>query len=164
MNFENYNDDIVSVEFDFRGDAAPEAMEPYRNDVISDHQQSILNELRINLCREDFMYLNNHKEVEAIVSLLLNEILKKSPKNPYAYAVDYLKNPQTVKLVANFKQSEDFQYENILKKDYQQYATAALAVTIADTKQVDSMVTKYEQIEVSEDGETDVIADKYLIY
>jgi len=63
MNFENSDDDIVSVEFDFRGDAAPTAMEPYCDDVISDWQQSIINELRINLCREDLIYLNNHKEV-----------------------------------------------------------------------------------------------------
>jgi len=63
MDFENSNCDSVSVEFDFRGDEAPTAMDPYRNDVISDRQQSILNELRINLCQEDYIYINNHKEV-----------------------------------------------------------------------------------------------------
>ncbi|XP_026820435.1 uncharacterized protein LOC113559036 [Rhopalosiphum maidis] len=161
MNFENSDDNNVSVEFDFRGDAAPTAMEPYCDDVISDWQQSIINELRINLCREDFIYLNNHKEVEAIVSLLLNDILKKSPKNPYVHAASYLKNPQTAKLVANFKRFEDLQFEDIFKKDCQQYATAATAATIAaDIEQVESTVSIYEQTEVLENDETDTMAEK----
>jgi len=63
MDFENSDDDCLSVAFDFKGDAAPTAMDSYRDVVISDRQQSILNELRINLCREDYIYLNNHKEV-----------------------------------------------------------------------------------------------------
>lgn len=63
MDFENVDYDSVSVKFDFRGDAAPTAMNPHLDDVISDHQQSILNDLRINLCHENFIYLNNHKEV-----------------------------------------------------------------------------------------------------
>jgi len=63
MDFENSDYDSLSVEFDFRGDAEPTAMDPHRDDVISDRQQSILNDLRINLCRENFIYLNNHKEV-----------------------------------------------------------------------------------------------------
>lgn len=63
MDFGNSYYDSVSVEFDFRGDAAPTAMDPHSDDVISDRQQSILNNLRINLCRENFIYLNNHKEV-----------------------------------------------------------------------------------------------------
>lgn len=63
MDFDNSDYDSVSVKFDLRGDAAPTAMDPYRDDVISDSQQSILNDLRINLCRENFIYLNHHKEV-----------------------------------------------------------------------------------------------------
>ncbi|KAF0773656.1 Uncharacterized protein FWK35_00003467 [Aphis craccivora] len=160
MNLENSNDD-VPIEFDFRGDAAPTSMDPYCDDVISDRQQSILNELRIHFCREDLIYLNNHKEVEAIVSLLLNGILKKSPKNPYTYAASYLRNPQTAKLIANFKRFKDFQYEDILKKDYEQYATTAAAVTINDIEKVESMVTLNKQTEVSEDDEANVIVNKY---
>lgn len=105
--------------------------------------------------------LRPYKQVEAIVSLLLNDILKKSPKNPYTYAASYLKNPQTAKLIANFKRFEDFQYEEILKKDYEQYATTAAAVTIAGIEQVESMVTLNEQTEVSEDDEVNTIVDKY---
>lgn len=104
---------------------------------------------------------DTYKQVEAIVSLLLNDILKKSPKNPYAYAASYLRNPQTAKLIANFKRFEDFQYEDILKKDYQEYATTAAAVKIAGIEQVESMVTINEQTEVSENDEANAIVDKY---
>ena len=63
MDFENSDHDSLSAEFDFRGNAEPTAMDPHRDDVISDRQQNILNDLRIHLCRENFIYLNNHKEV-----------------------------------------------------------------------------------------------------
>ncbi|XP_022173077.1 uncharacterized protein LOC111035679 [Myzus persicae] len=161
MDNDNSDYDSLSVEFDFRGDAPPTAMDPYRDDVISDRQQSILNELRINLCREDLIYINTHKEVEAIASLLYNDILKKSPKNPYTHAASYLTNPQTADLVANFKRSEDFQYENILKKDHQQYATAAVAVKIATSEQGKSVETKDKQTEESEDDENDMEVDQH---
>jgi len=95
------------------------------------------------------------------VSLLLNDILKKSPKNPYSYAASYLRNPQTAKLIASFKRFKDFQYEDILKKDYEQYAITAAAVTIAGIEKVESMVTLNEQTEVSEDDEVNAIVDKY---
>jgi len=95
------------------------------------------------------------------VSLLLNGILKKSPKNPYTYAASYLRNPQTAKLIANFKRFKDFQYEDILKKDYEQYATTAAAVTINDIEKVESMVILNKQTEVSEDDEANVIVNKY---
>jgi len=100
-------------------------------------------------------------KVEAIASLLCNEILKKSPKNPYSHAASYLKNPQTADLVANFKRYEDFQYESILKKDNQQYATAAAALKIATSEQGKSMVTMDEQTEESEDDENDTAVDRY---
>lgn len=106
--------------------------------------------------------LRSHEQVEAIASLLCNEILKKSPKNPYALAASYLKNPQTADQVANFKPSVDFQYENILKKNNQQYATAAAAVKIATSEpNLTTLVTLDEQTEESEDGETDMVADLY---
>lgn len=75
MDFGNSDYDSVSVEFDFRGDAAPTAMDPHSDDVISNRQQSILNNLRIHLCRENFIYLNNHKEVRIahiIFSILIS--------------------------------------------------------------------------------------------
>lgn len=56
------NDSSVPSDImDFRGDTAPIAMESYRDNVIDDRQQSVLNDLRINLCQEDFAYLNNNK-------------------------------------------------------------------------------------------------------
>lgn len=57
------DDDSISIGLDFRADAPPTSMAPYRDDVINDKQQSILNDLRIDLCRENLIYLNNHKEV-----------------------------------------------------------------------------------------------------
>lgn len=57
------DDDIDSIAMDFRGDAPPKAMDPYRDNVISAKQQSILNGLRIDLCYKDLAYLNDHKEV-----------------------------------------------------------------------------------------------------
>lgn len=57
------NDDDVTVEMDFNGASAPTGMDNYRDNVISDRQQEILNQLRIDACREDVTYLNNHKEV-----------------------------------------------------------------------------------------------------
>jgi len=64
--------------------------------------------------------------------------------------------------VANFKPSVDFQYENILKKNNQQYATAAAAVKIATSEpNLTTLVTLDEQTEESEDGETDMVADLY---
>ncbi|XP_015366528.1 PREDICTED: uncharacterized protein LOC107163576 [Diuraphis noxia] len=102
----------------------------------------------------------SYKQVEAIASLLYNEILKKSPKNPYALAADYLKNPQTADLVANFKRSVDFQYEDILKKNNQQYATAATAVKIATSEpNLTTLVTLDKQTEETEDNETDMVED-----
>ncbi|XP_060857729.1 uncharacterized protein LOC132935258 [Metopolophium dirhodum] len=161
MDFENSDHDSLSVEFDFRGDAAPTAMDPYRDDVISDRQQSILNDLRIHLCRENFIYLNNHKEVEAIALLLINDILKKSPKDPYRHAASYLGNPNTTYLVANFKRSEDFQYEDIIKKDNELYATAGAELKMSTCEPVKSVVTMDEQTEELEGGETDMAADQY---
>ncbi|XP_003245185.1 uncharacterized protein LOC100568897 [Acyrthosiphon pisum] len=161
MDFENSDSDSLSAEFDFRGDAAPTSMDPYRDDVISDRQQSILNDLRIHLCRENFIYLNNHKEVEAIAMLLINDILKKSPKDPYRHAASYLKNPSTAYLVANFKRSEDFQYEDIIKKDDEQYATADAEQKMSTCEHFKSVVTMDEQTEELQDGETDMAADQY---
>lgn len=60
------DDDVLSLEMDFDGDATPTAMEAYRDNVISDRQQHILNQLRIDLCREDVAYLNDHKEVNIL--------------------------------------------------------------------------------------------------
>lgn len=65
------DDDSVSVRMDFRGDAPPTAMDPYRDNVISDGQQSILNELRKDLCLDDLAYLNNHKEVMMIITMII---------------------------------------------------------------------------------------------
>jgi len=108
------------------------------------------------------MGLRSYEQVEAIASLLYNEILKKSPKNPYALAAGYLKNPQTADLVANFKPSVDFKYENILKKNNQQYATAAVTVKIATSEpNLTTLVTLNEHTKESEDGEADMIADLY---
>jgi len=62
VDFENSYYDSVSVEFYSRaGDAELTAMD--RDDVISVCQQSILKELRIKLCLEDFIYIKGHKEV-----------------------------------------------------------------------------------------------------
>ncbi|KAL4153294.1 hypothetical protein QTP88_001127 [Uroleucon formosanum] len=163
MDFGNSYYDSVSVEFDFRGDAAPTAMDPHSDDVISDRQQSILNNLRINLCRENFIYLNNHKEVEAIALLLINDILKKSPKNPYRHSASYLGNPNTAYLVSNFKRSEDFQYENIIKKDNKQYATVAAELEITTYDQVKSMMTMDEPTVELEDGEIDMAVDQHNV-
>lgn len=62
-HFKMSDDDSISVGLDFRGDAPPATMAPYRDGVLNEEQQSILNELRIDLCRENLIYLNNHKEV-----------------------------------------------------------------------------------------------------
>lgn len=91
--------------------------------------------------------------------LLFNDILKKSPKNPYRHAASYLSNPHTAYLVANFQRSEDFQYEGIIKKDNLQYATTPAEVKIATCEQVKSVVT----IEL-EDGEADMPADQYNLF
>jgi len=93
---------------------------------------------------------------------LYNEILKKSPKNPHTLAASYLKNQQTADLVANFKRSVDFQYEDILKKNNHQYATAAAAVNIATSEpNLTTMVTMDEQAEESGDDETYMAVDQY---
>lgn len=58
------NDESVSSDnMDFCGDTAPVAMDSYRDNTIGDRQQSVLNDLRIHLCQEDFVYLNNTTEV-----------------------------------------------------------------------------------------------------
>lgn len=105
--------------------------------------------------------LCSYGQVEAIALLLFSDILKKSPKNPYRHAVGYLRNPNTAYLVANFKRSEDFQYEDIIKKDKQQYATMAAEMKIATCEQVKSVVNMDELTEDLEYGETDMVADQY---
>jgi len=105
--------------------------------------------------------LCSYGQVEAIALLLINDILKKSPKDPYRHAASYLGNPNTAYLVANFKRSEDFQYEDIIKKDNEQYATAAVKLKIATCEQVKSVVTMDEQTEELEDGETNMVVDQY---
>lgn len=65
------DDDSESVGMDFRGDPPPIAMDSYRDNVISARQQSILNELRIDMCHEDMIYLNNHKEVMIIIIIII---------------------------------------------------------------------------------------------
>lgn len=57
------DDDSLLTEMDFCGNVAPESMDPYRDNVLGPRQQCILNELRIDKCREDLIYLNKHKEV-----------------------------------------------------------------------------------------------------
>jgi len=101
------------------------------------------------------------RQVEAIALLLINDILKKSPKNPYRHSASYLGNPNTPYLVSNFKRSEDFQYENIIKKDNRQYATVAAELKISTCEQVKSVVTMDEPTEELEDGETDMAVDQY---
>lgn len=105
--------------------------------------------------------IRSYGQVEAIALLLINDILKKSPKDPYKHAASYLGNPNTAYLVANFKRSEDFQYEDIIKKDNEQYATAGAELKMSTCEQVKSVVTMDEQTEELEDGETDMAADQY---
>lgn len=57
------DDDSILTEMDFCGDAAPTSMDPYRDNILGPKQQSVLNDLRIDRCREDIIYLNKHKEV-----------------------------------------------------------------------------------------------------
>jgi len=128
--------------------------------IINCKAANITNNFSFNHCYF-LTYLRSYEQVEAIVSLLLNDILKNTPKNPYVHAASYLKNPQTAKLVANFNRSEDLQFEDIFKRDCQQYATAAAAATIADIEQVKSTVSMYEQTELLENDETDIMAEKY---
>lgn len=59
------DDDSLLTEMDFCGNVAPESMDPYRDNALDSRQQCILNELRIDMCREDLIYLNKHKEVIA---------------------------------------------------------------------------------------------------
>lgn len=59
-------DGVSSTGMDFSREATPTAMDPYFDDVISDRQQSVLNELREDLCNDDLNYLNKHKEVNIV--------------------------------------------------------------------------------------------------
>lgn len=68
------DDDSLLTEMDFCGNAAPESMEPYCDNVLGPKQQCILNELRIDKCREDLIYLNKHKEV-IIDRIIINNSL-----------------------------------------------------------------------------------------
>lgn len=103
------------------------------------------------------------RQVEAIALLLINDILKKSPKNPYRHSASYLGNPNTAYLVSNFKRSEDFQYENIIKKDNKQYATVAAELEITTYDQVKSMMTMDEPTVELEDGEIDMAVDQHNV-
>lgn len=103
------------------------------------------------------------RQVEAIALLLINDILKKSPKNPYRHSASYLGNPNTAYLVSNFKRSEDFQYENIIKKDNKQYATVAEELKITTCEQVKSVVTMNEPTAELEDGEIDMAVDQHKV-
>lgn len=57
------DDESVYRENNFHGDATPIAMENYRDDVISDNQLNVLNDLKKKLSHENLIYLNKHKEV-----------------------------------------------------------------------------------------------------
>lgn len=105
--------------------------------------------------------LCSYGQVEAIALLLINDILKKTPKDPYRHAANYLGNSNTAYLVANFKRPEDFQYEEIIKKDNEQYATACAELKMSTCEHVKSVVTMDEQTEELEDGETDMVEDPY---
>ncbi|VVC24746.1 Hypothetical protein CINCED_3A013432 [Cinara cedri] len=113
---------------DFRGDAPPTAMDPYRDNVISAKQQSILNELRIDLCHEDLAYLNDHKEVEAIATLVIKDILRNTPQDPRAHAARFLKDSRTAERVANFSRFEDNTEHDLLDRDVRIYSTMAMAL------------------------------------
>lgn len=60
------SDGVSSTGTDFSGDTIPTAMDPYLDGVVSDRQQSVLNELREDLCYDDLNYLNKHKEVNVV--------------------------------------------------------------------------------------------------
>lgn len=57
------DDDSLVSEFEFRGDIASTATGTNGDTVLSTEQQNILDDLRLQLCQENLMYLNEHKEV-----------------------------------------------------------------------------------------------------
>jgi len=57
------DDSSKSVEMDFCRDSGPTVMDRYCDNVLSKRQQIIMDKLKIDLCHEDLIYLNNHKEV-----------------------------------------------------------------------------------------------------
>jgi len=67
MDYSVSDDDSLVSEFDIRRDAKPTAMDSYVDNVLSTEEQDILDELKINLCREDLIYLNEHKEVNIYI-------------------------------------------------------------------------------------------------
>lgn len=65
-------------------------------------------------------------QVEAISTLLLEEILKIMPKNPYAFAADFLKRPSNTSRITNFKRSNGFLHYDLIDRDAQLYAIDGL--------------------------------------
>lgn len=57
------DNDGESAEMEFRADSTQSTMNHYRDNVLSQNQQIILNKLKIDMYRENLIYLNNHREV-----------------------------------------------------------------------------------------------------
>lgn len=60
-------------------------------------------------------------QVEAIVTLLLQELFQADPDDPYAHAVRYLRDPGTRDQVAGFTRSEDCLARDLLDQDEKIY-------------------------------------------
>ncbi|XP_050419913.1 uncharacterized protein LOC126832916 [Adelges cooleyi] len=112
----------IHSEMDFCGNDPPISTDPFRDHVIGDRQQAVINELRTDMCREDKAYLSTHREVEAVAVLLLREILKKKPRDPFALAARLLKDPSVAKRIGDYRRSSGTIEADLLDQDDRFYA------------------------------------------
>lgn len=69
-----------------------------------------------------------HKQVEAIATLVLKDILKEFPQDPRAHAARFLKDPRIADRVANFSRSDNHTESDLLDRDARIYSTKVVAV------------------------------------
>lgn len=90
-------------------------------------------------------------QVEALVNLILQEILEKKPGDVGAHVARFLRNPRTADRMADMVRSENRSFPDPRYRDDFGYLAMAAAATISMNKQTDAVVLDEQDETVTRD-------------
>lgn len=103
-------------------------------------------------------------QVEAMATLVFKEVLKSAPKNPWAHAANYLRDPRTADLIANFAASRDYTTQELLDRDFRTYAISTDMAGAQTGRGWDEEQNEEQDHEQDEEPDQEQIEDQYHGY
>lgn len=101
-------------------------------------------------------------QVEAIATLIFNEVLKKTPQNPWAHAAQYLNDSRSLDRIAKFPRSQNSITLELVGQNANNYATKKSMIinTQADHQSGQSE----DQVDEQDDKQDDEHDDEQIDY